>query len=865
LQNQFVDNSVFDPDAVTPETDPFGSNSDQDSTEDDLPEYSYSDSLDVSRTKSGSSSLNHQSSYNLNTTAPEYKMSLSESLVAEYLNESFVMSDTAYSEELTSSGPQTQIVNDTRSSSLQWKEDGLHTTLGGQLETVSTSSVSKSNPYAIEDSVSSDNGEGGTAGRSIKINANDNRSSYDNTTTNIVAYDDFGTVSSFDTARGQFVSVATGSMTLTENNTGSEGFYQRGVTSNGQAFVSDELTRSNLLRYDFETIVESDKNTWDLTDKIEVDFGGELDSNIDDGQTNVKHTISGDRNTNIKRTTNSGYYRNETTRNGARGDGSIWNSLTIQEGHFYSPSGEKESSGTRSGTITTAFDEHGDLISASGTHQVDVTFSGEAVARSKNWFFSENHNDTTPEANEYDVHQTVGIYDSFEGTRQSTRTARTIEDQTDGSKSLVFDSTNNVENHVRGNRIEVVHTSEYTYTDREGDSETVEIPNDFISKFNKVVDTEGFYIDDIGISAWGFVGLPLTPNSPMTENTDFDMDGEIGGEEGGNGENSGSLVGSGEGDQSDDETGTTGSGTMSSSEEMTDVRLLLFQLKNPKHFNAFIEKFGLDGLELLRETLAWGYGVKFGTDAYATDTWGMDGVDIVIDADTNPFPFFGESVKNNVIILERAMREGRAGSKPEKRWANPAPNLFYVQKPVIVPSKTFDKSSYANLTLTHNGVTVADAWRNKDRLIEQLYEHQKDYLTRKAVENGVAGGIGKLASFGFIAMKAKLASNRIVNLAEANITNSGKTVLGHFPGYIDKAKAKGASFFDIGDAWDSLTGAQRWAANTHFLDKIADAGDQVLLSLPKGQIREGSYLAREIDYLINVKGYKWINQWALGK
>ena len=105
----------------------------------------------------------------------------------------------------------------------------------------------------------------------------------------------------------------------------------------------------------------------------------------------------------------------------------------------------------------------------------------------------------------------------------------------------------------------------------------------------------------------------------------------------------------------------------------------------------------------------------------------------------------------------------------------------------------------------------------------------------------------------------------IANLAEANITNSGKTVLGHFPGYINKAKARGASYFDIGDAWDSLTDAQRWAANKHFLDKIADAGDQVLLSLPKGQIREGSFLVKEIEYLINKKGYRWINQWALGK
>ena len=101
-------------------------------------------------------------------------------------------------------------------------------------------------------------------------------------------------------------------------------------------------------------------------------------------------------------------------------------------------------------------------------------------------------------------------------------------------------------------------------------------------------------------------------------------------------------------------------------------------------------------------------------------------------------------------------------------------------------------------------------------------------------------------------------------LAEANITNSGKTMLGHYPGYITKATAKGASYFNIGKAWDSLTQAERLAANSHFLDKIAAAGDQVLLSVPKGQIKAGSWLEWEIKYLES-KGYKWINQWSLRK
>jgi hypothetical protein len=105
-------------------------------------------------------------------------------------------------------------------------------------------------------------------------------------------------------------------------------------------------------------------------------------------------------------------------------------------------------------------------------------------------------------------------------------------------------------------------------------------------------------------------------------------------------------------------------------------------------------------------------------------------------------------------------------------------------------------------------------------------------------------------------------SDEVVGLATRNITNSGDTVLGHFPGYITKASSKGASYFDIGDAWNGLTPSQRWAANTHFLDTRIAAGDRVLISVAKGDIRPGSYLAQEVQYLTS-NGYRWTNQWSL--
>jgi hypothetical protein len=110
-----------------------------------------------------------------------------------------------------------------------------------------------------------------------------------------------------------------------------------------------------------------------------------------------------------------------------------------------------------------------------------------------------------------------------------------------------------------------------------------------------------------------------------------------------------------------------------------------------------------------------------------------------------------------------------------------------------------------------------------------------------------------------------LLTEEIIKLAEQHISNSGKTVLGSFPDYITKAKNMQASYFDIGDTWNSLTDAQKWAANKHFLDKIALKGDQILLSIEKSKINPGSYLETEIEYLIEQKGYRWINQWSLKK
>jgi hypothetical protein len=94
-------------------------------------------------------------------------------------------------------------------------------------------------------------------------------------------------------------------------------------------------------------------------------------------------------------------------------------------------------------------------------------------------------------------------------------------------------------------------------------------------------------------------------------------------------------------------------------------------------------------------------------------------------------------------------------------------------------------------------------------------------------------------------------------------SKNGLAVLGHFPQYLAKAKALGASRFNIGNLWNRLSPATRTAMNMRFLDKIASMRQKVLLSVPKQQIRAGSALEGEINYLVNNLGYRWLNQWSL--
>lgn len=82
------------------------------------------------------------------------------------------------------------------------------------------------------------------------------------------------------------------------------------------------------------------------------------------------------------------------------------------------------------------------------------------------------------------------------------------------------------------------------------------------------------------------------------------------------------------------------------------------------------------------------------------------------------------------------------------------------------------------------------------------------------------------------------------------------TVLGHYPAYIELAKKTNARVFSLPDTvWRNMSEAEIWEANKKFLDRTYMKGHDVLLATPFDKVRPGSYFEKELDYMINDKGY----------
>ncbi|OBF10504.1 hypothetical protein [Mycobacterium sp. ACS4331] len=105
-------------------------------------------------------------------------------------------------------------------------------------------------------------------------------------------------------------------------------------------------------------------------------------------------------------------------------------------------------------------------------------------------------------------------------------------------------------------------------------------------------------------------------------------------------------------------------------------------------------------------------------------------------------------------------------------------------------------------------------------------------------------------------------------LTEQHLSGSGETVLGPFaprdggPSYIDVAKERGASYFDLGADWYSYTPQQQLAANQHVLDMAIANHDTITLSVPFHKVLPDTYTGAELRYLLD-HGYQLVSDTKL--
>jgi RHS repeat-associated protein len=108
-----------------------------------------------------------------------------------------------------------------------------------------------------------------------------------------------------------------------------------------------------------------------------------------------------------------------------------------------------------------------------------------------------------------------------------------------------------------------------------------------------------------------------------------------------------------------------------------------------------------------------------------------------------------------------------------------------------------------------------------------------------------AGGI---VGTGAVKLVGRAVVTRLAAREVAAAANSGVTVLGSFPAYVQLGERLGANYFSIpAEKWAQMTAAEQWAANRAFLDAAIARGDRFIFS--NDFAPAGSFFQRELQYL----------------
>jgi len=110
------------------------------------------------------------------------------------------------------------------------------------------------------------------------------------------------------------------------------------------------------------------------------------------------------------------------------------------------------------------------------------------------------------------------------------------------------------------------------------------------------------------------------------------------------------------------------------------------------------------------------------------------------------------------------------------------------------------------------------------------------------------------------ATTAACADGDCINEVEATkrIIETGWTVIGKYPAYLEKARQLGANALNISmEEWSALgSRTAQWARNVQFLDEAIARGDSFRLATPfaQGWAEKGTFYKQETD----INGVEWL-------
>lgn len=234
-----------------------------------------------------------------------------------------------------------------------------------------------------------------------------------------------------------------------------------------------------------------------------------------------------------------------------------------------------------------------------------------------------------------------------------------------------------------------------------------------------------------------------------------------------------------------------------------------------------------------------GYSAKIGDFSYAPYGSSSDG------EKPDRFGYTAREYEEDDLYFYRA------------RYYDPTVQRFISEDPIGVKGG-LNLYRYANndpVTFTDPSGEIAPAILAIWGIVEIGLAIYDAYDTASVLLDPCAGGWEKGISGGLFILGAIAPGGGYSQIDNAGKA-AGKTVLGHFPDYINMADNVGAHKFDIPvKVWDKMSDAERWIANQKFLDRAIKRGDDILLATPIEKVKPGSYFERELKYLFD-QGYK---------